>query len=132
MINLAVLSGRVSRPVTERALPSGDRLVTLDLAVPTTKTLAKASSVPLAWINGPTWLQELAAGDEIVVIGRVNRRFYRAGSGLQSRTEVIVEAGARADRRAVAKKIVDEGVRELEELRLEVEARGRRASRTFP
>ena len=44
----------------------------------------------------------LDAGDEVVVVGRVRRRFFRAGGATASRVEVEAEVVARArDRRRV-------------------------------
>jgi hypothetical protein len=36
----------------------------------------------------------LDTGAELVVLGRVRRRFFRSGAGLASRTEVVVDAAA--------------------------------------
>jgi single-strand DNA-binding protein len=100
MTNVVVLSGRVNRPPVERVLPSGDRLAAIDLTVPggvagaTTGRGSRSESVPLAWIDAPAWAVDLEPGTEILVAGRVRRRFFRAGAALQSRTEVVVEQAA--------------------------------------
>ena len=111
MLNVVVVRGKLSRPVEERVLPSGDRLATVDVTIPADPDAAggatRAESVPLAWFDPPAWLVELGVGDELTVSGRVRRRFYqRAGTGLQSRTEVVVEAGAPARRPAKVAEIV--------------------------
>jgi single-strand DNA-binding protein len=104
MTNVVVLQGRLSKPVAERVLPSGDRLAVLDLTVPAEETRPagslRAESVPLAWFEAPAWALELDTGAELVVMGRVRRRFFRAGQQLQSRTEVVVELAAPARRPA--------------------------------
>jgi single-strand DNA-binding protein len=98
MINLVVLRGRTTRPVTERLLPSGDRLAVIDLTVLAEE--GPGESVPLAWFDPPTWVAALDVGAELVVVGRVRRRFFRAGGALQSRTEVVVGQAAPARRAA--------------------------------
>ena len=103
MVNVVVLRGRMSRPVAEKVLPSGDRLAMLDLTVPGgtgDAGRAKAESVPIAWFDAPTWVSTLDVGVEMVVVGRVRRRFFRTAGGLQSRTEVVVDAAAPARRTA--------------------------------
>lgn len=97
-MNVVVVQGRLSRPVEERVLPSGDRLATLDLTVPgppgSQGARSRAESVPLAWFDAPTWVLDLEPDVEVVAMGRVRRRFFRAGPALQSRTEVVVVAAA--------------------------------------
>src|SRR5450755_4462040 len=95
MTNLVVLRGRLTRPPGERLLPSGDRLTTFDLTVPAPpgKVARRADSVPLSWFDAPAWVADLGVGVELFVMGRVRRRFFQ-GPGLQSRTEVVVEAAA--------------------------------------
>ncbi|GAC1319646.1 MAG: hypothetical protein NVSMB12_19000 [Acidimicrobiales bacterium] len=103
MTNVVVVKGCLTRPASERLLPSGDRLAVLDVTVPgvvsADGTTARAESVPAAWFGAPAWLLDLEAGAELVLVGRVRKRFFQAG-GLQSRTEVVVEAGAPSRRAA--------------------------------
>jgi single-strand DNA-binding protein len=89
-MNVTMLRGRLSRPPEERTLPSGDRLVAYDLTVPHPGD--RADSVPLVWPDPPARALAFDAGDEVVVTGRVRRRFFRAGGLTQSRTEVVVDA----------------------------------------
>jgi single-strand DNA-binding protein len=99
MTNVVVLRGHISRAPEERELPSGDHLTTLDVTVPAGSghgASGRAELVPVAWIGAPGWLGRLEPGSEVVVVGRVRRRFFRSGAGLQSRTEVIVDHGAPA------------------------------------
>lgn len=101
--NVVVVRGLLARPASERVLPSGDRLALLDVTVPgdvsADGTTARAESVPAAWFGAPAWLLDLEAGAEVVLVGRVRKRFFQSG-GLQSRTEVVVEAGAPSRRAA--------------------------------
>lgn len=89
MLNVVAIRGRLSRPAEERVLPaSGDRLVGLDLTVKR-EGAEKAESVPVVWHDPPAAAAALDAGDEVVVVGHVARRFFKAGGLTQSRTEVI-------------------------------------------
>jgi single-strand DNA-binding protein len=99
-LNLAVLRGTCSSPAEVRTLPSGDVLAQLQV---TTRVDARAVSVPVAVPKPPGWVEDLDTGDEVVVIGYVRRRFFRAGGATASRVEVEAEAVARPrDRRRLA------------------------------
>lgn len=88
-INIAVLRGVIVGEPSQRTLPSGAVAVGMDLAT----TLSDGRvTVPLAWINpSPRVLSKVAAGREVMVVGSVRRRFFRAGGVTQSRTEVIID-----------------------------------------
>ena len=101
-MNLVILHGRLSRPAQLRVLPSGDRLLALDLSV--RQPGAATESVPVVWHQAPAAAESLDVDQEVVVVGRVRRRFFRAGGSTQSRTEVVAEAVvlARQSKRARA------------------------------
>ena len=101
-MNIVVLQGALSRPPESRDLPSGDRLVTYE--VTTRSPDRPADSVPVVWFEAPARAVQLEAGAEVVVAGRVRRRFYRAGGATLSRTEVVahVVVPARQRKRAAA------------------------------
>jgi single-strand DNA-binding protein len=94
MINVVVLQGVLARPAQDRVLPSGTRLLSLEVTVP--RSDGPADSVPVAWFDAPASAASLDAGVEVVVVGRVRRRFFRAGGLTQSRTEVLASRVARA------------------------------------
>jgi single-strand DNA-binding protein len=89
-MNLAILRGTLSSDPVERVLPSGSRLLTYEVTIPASGELP-AESAPVAWLDPPARLPALSAGDEVVVVGRVRRRFFRAGGATASRTEVVAE-----------------------------------------
>jgi single-strand DNA-binding protein len=61
-----------------------------------------AVSVPVVQWDPPAWVERLDVGDEVVVVGRVRRRFYQAAGAAASKVEVEADALARAtDRRRV-------------------------------
>ena len=89
MTNVVVLIGRLARPATLRQLPSGSMLVEYQLTVP--RPGARADSVPVVWEDPPTSAADHDTDDEVVVVGRVRRRFFRVGARTESRTEVVAE-----------------------------------------
>src|SRR3977135_2307145 len=84
-MNVVVIQGALSRPAEARELPSGDRLVALEVTTRTPDGVA--ATVPVGWIGGPpaAWDQ----GEEVVVVGHVRRRWFRTAGATQSRTEVL-------------------------------------------
>lgn len=88
-MNVVVLRGRLSKPAEEKMLASGTRLVTLELTV--SRPRERADSVPVAWMGAPASAARLDRGAEVLVVGRVRRRFFRTGPGVQSRTEVLAD-----------------------------------------
>lgn len=95
--NLAVLHGVITSDPRVRELPSGSSVTQLEL---TTRSGALTASVPVV-VHEPS--VDVVAGDEVVVVGTVQRRFFRAGGATQSRTEVVAtRVVAARRRRAVA------------------------------
>jgi single-strand DNA-binding protein len=86
--NVVVLRGTLVADPRLRELPSGSLLTQFDV---TTRDASGTHSVPVAWFDPPTSGAPAAAGDDVVVIGSVRRRFFRAGGATQSRTEVVAE-----------------------------------------
>jgi hypothetical protein len=98
-LNLAVVRGEVSSPPDVRVLPSDAVLVQLQV---TTRLEHETLSTPIAVWNPAAWVQELEPGTEIVVVGRVRRRFFRAAGSTASRVELEADLVAKAsDRRRV-------------------------------
>ena len=100
-LNLAVLCGPCSGPAEVRVLESGTRLATLAIRCPTGAGAdERATSVPVTVWDPPAWVETLAAGDAVVVVGRMRRRFYQRPGGVGSRVDVEAELVGRArDRR---------------------------------
>lgn len=94
--NLVVLRGHISSPPKQRELPSGSILLMLEVT-----TRPPAASVPVVWFEPPTRCgldAETPVDTEVIVIGHVRRRFFRAGGTTQSRTEVVADTVCRARR----------------------------------
>jgi single-strand DNA-binding protein len=81
--NLAVLRGTVSSEPKVRELPSGSRVTNVEI---TTRGDELTASVPVVVHDRAV---TVTAGEEVVVVGHVQRRFFRAGGVTQSRTEVV-------------------------------------------
>ena len=90
MTNIVVLVGRLARPVQLRQLPSGDVVAEYQLTVP--RPGDRAESVPVVWEKPPASATDHGPDAEMVVVGRVRRRFFRAGGRTESRTEVVAES----------------------------------------
>ena len=56
----------------------------------------------------------MAAGADLVVLGSVRRRFFRAGGATQSRTEVVAEKVVAAHRGRDVKRLVETACRALQ------------------
>ena len=112
MINLVVLHGVLARPASLVELPSGDRLASLEVTV--RRPDGPAEPVPVSVPDPPAWASDLDSGSEVVVLGRVRRRFFRSGGATQSRTEVVANRLARASSRRRVDALVAEATRCLE------------------
>ncbi len=88
-MNMVIVRGRLSRSPESRPLPSGDIVVAYEVRVE--RPGQRAETVPVAWLEAPASAAELAVDEEVVVVGRVRRRFFRSGGTTQSRTEVAAE-----------------------------------------
>jgi single-strand DNA-binding protein len=103
MTNVVVLIGRLARPAQLRQLPSGDAVVEYQVTVP--RPGQRADSVPVVWENPPASAADHDTNEEVVVVGRVRRRFFRVGGRTESRTEVVADtvvAGRHAKRARAA------------------------------
>ncbi len=94
-LNMAIIRGSLSSPPRRRSLPSGSEMVSYEITA--TDSDGNRRSVPVVWID-PSRPPGLESGDEVVAVGCVRRRFFRAGGSTQSRTEVeaslVVRAGS--------------------------------------
>ncbi|QXC61934.1 single-stranded DNA-binding protein [Aquihabitans sp. G128] len=112
-MNIVVLQGSLSSAPESRDLPSGDRLVTYEV---TTRAEGQpADSVPVVWFDAPARSADLGAGTEVVVTGRVRRRFFQAGGARSSRTEVVAASVIPARQRKRVAGAIDAAVAALAE-----------------
>lgn len=113
-MNVTILRGCLSRPPEPRALPSGDLLIAFEVTVPAAGD-RKAESVPVVWFDAPTAAGQLPPDTEVVVVGRVRRRFFRAGGTTQSRTEVVADQVVPARQVKRAERVVLGALQSVEE-----------------
>ncbi len=99
--NIVVIRGRVTNDPTVRTLPSGSIVTQLEV---TTRTEALTSSVPVSVIDRQV---DVGSGDDVVVTGRVHRRFFRAGGVTQSRTEVVATTVTPVRRKATVRRSIE-------------------------
>jgi single-strand DNA-binding protein len=104
-MNVVVLRGRLSRPAEARTLPSGDVIVAYEVTMP--RTGPRAETAPVVWFDPPASASALDVDTDVVVVGRVRRRFYRAGGATRSATEVVADAVVPARQVRRAQKAVD-------------------------
>lgn len=112
-MNIVVLQGHLSRPPDRRPLPSGDELVAYEVTVP--RSDGPAESVPVVWFRAPASAVDIDVGEAVVAVGRVRRRFFRAGGSTQSRTEVVAEGVVPARRVARSGRLLQRAVAALAE-----------------
>lgn len=115
MINLVVLRGSLSRPASVTELPSGTRMAALEVTV--RQADGPAETVPVSLADPPTWVSELDTGSKLVVLGRVRRRFFRAGGATQSRTEVVAQRVVQAGNRRRADTLLGQAAECLDKAR---------------
>ncbi|MDP1820866.1 MAG: single-stranded DNA-binding protein [Acidimicrobiales bacterium] len=111
-VNLAVLVGTLSRDPQIRTLPSGDDVLGLELTV--RPEGGPAESVPVAWLGAPSAAANWVAGDEILVLGRVRRRYFRSDGVTQGRTEVVATMGVPTRHAARARRLLADAEASLE------------------
>jgi single-strand DNA-binding protein len=101
--NIAILRGRITSEPRITELPSGSTLVRLE--VTTRDADDTALSVPVGWLD-PGRAHIPSCHDDVVVVGCVQRRFFRAGGVTQSRTEVRAHHVVLARRSRHAERVV--------------------------
>ena len=68
---------------------------------------AGSATVPVNWYDPPARdVSRLVVGEEMLVVGTVQRRFFRVGGSTQSRTEVVPERVVPLRRRAAVRSAV--------------------------
>jgi single-stranded DNA-binding protein len=103
--NLAVLLGRCSAGVEVRTFESGRRLASLAIRTPASApprrrggtAAPRATSVPVTVWDPPAWLDGVEAGDALIVVGTVRRRFFATrtgGRGAKAEVEAVTVARA--------------------------------------
>ena len=108
-MNIAILRGTLSSDPRIAELPSGSTVHNYE--VTTVDESGARHSVPVAWFD-PARPPALVATDEVIVVGIVRRRWFRAGAATRSQTEVLASAVARPGS-AAARRAIDRAVAEV-------------------
>lgn len=125
--NVVVIAGRLSRPAEQRVLPSGERLVAVQVTVD--RTDERAETVPVVWFDAPASAAGLDVEEPVVVVGRVRRRFFQAAGSTQSRTEVVADVVVRTRRAKSARTALAAATARLEAAAGELEQPAPRSRR---
>jgi single-stranded DNA-binding protein len=104
-VSVTLVIGTLSRPAEIRVLPSGDTLIALEVTA--RRLVGAAETMPVSWPGAPAWAGRLDAGERVVVLGRVRRRFYRAGATTVSRTEIVADRVVPTRQRARSRSLVE-------------------------
>jgi single-strand DNA-binding protein len=102
--NVVILRGVLARPPQQTELPSGSLLASFEVTV--RRDEGPAETVPVTWMSPPAWATVMDAGTQVVVSGRVRRRFFRTAGATQSRTEVVASEMVKATARAKVKRLL--------------------------
>lgn len=95
--NLAIVRGRLTGPPQCRDLPGGAAVADFDLAT-------DDGTVPVAWREpSSAILAAMQPGESVVVVGHVQRRFFRSGGRTHCRTEVVAQRVIPSRRRATVR-----------------------------
>ncbi|MCB1015403.1 MAG: single-stranded DNA-binding protein [Acidimicrobiales bacterium] len=89
-MNLTILRGHLSRTPESRTLASGAEVLAYEVTVPSPD--GTAETVPVVWPDPPTAGRALREGDEVQVVGRVRRRFFRVTGATRAHTEVVADS----------------------------------------
>ncbi|MEO1059502.1 MAG: hypothetical protein AAFY28_21565 [Actinomycetota bacterium] len=111
-LNLAVIAGELPADPARRELSDGRYIVQFDV---TTSTPDGDRRVPITWSDPPRAHAELSAGVHVVVVGCVQRRFFRSAGATQSRTEVVATSVARRRQRRSVERSIAAAVESLDE-----------------
>ena len=99
--NLVLLRGTLTNEPLVRALASGDTVTHVELS---TEVDGRSVTVP---VSVPERTVTVGAGDTVVAVGYVRRRFFRAGGVTQSRTEVVAGELIKASRRRTVQRAIE-------------------------
>jgi single-strand DNA-binding protein len=111
-MNIVVLRGRLTAAPRERTIPSG--LVLAELDVATESLGGDRTNVPVVVLQPRAHVLGLAEGTEVVVVGTVRRRFFRAAGATASRTEVVAASVVPSGRKRQVRTLLERAVRTIQ------------------
>jgi hypothetical protein len=107
--NIVILIGEVTSPLVSRTLTDGTVSSSFDLA---TVLPDGRLSVPVVMVGESA---VVSVGAAVCVVGAVRRRFFRSGSAVSSRTEVLAQSVQPLSRKAQVRKSVTRALANLPE-----------------
>lgn len=89
--NLVVLCGQLTIEPEYRAYDSGARLIRFLVSTRSSEPLRRLDVVPVVVWDPPDelWMRDSQRLDRVIVIGTVQRRYWTAPDGRESRIEVV-------------------------------------------
>lgn len=108
--NRVIVVGEVSSPPVSREMADGSVVTTFDVVSYTDNGRV---SVPISVDGAPSVVEE---GVSVCVVGFVRRRFFKAGSSVASRTEVVANVITPVRRKTQVRKAVESVMEDISEL----------------
>lgn len=89
--NMVVLCGKLALEPEYRAFDSGGRLIRYLIATRSSEPLRRTDVVPVVQWDPPDdlWMRDLQRNDRVFAVGTVQRRFWTAPDGRESRIEIV-------------------------------------------
>lgn len=111
MMNIVVIEGTLMRNPTAHTLASGQNLLAFDLRI---GDLGQGTeSVPVSWFDPPVRASKLQEGQEVLITGRIKRRFFRTGGSTASRTDVVANDVVPSTRRKARQQAIEAAADQL-------------------
>ncbi len=108
-LNLTIVMGEVTSEAVSRELANGNVVTTFDVS---TDTEVGRFTVPVS-IEGDAVDAEV--GQRVLVSGVTRRRFFRSGSGVTSRTELLAERVIPMRRKTQVERAIHQAITNLKE-----------------
>ncbi len=96
-MNVVVVQGVLAREPQERTLPNGASVIDWQV---TTGLTGEKTSVPVQWDEPTAAVRACSAGTEVMVLGSVRTRWFKAGGSNIPKVEVVAVAHANPKRAA--------------------------------
>ena len=110
-MNVVALQGIIHRQAERKMLDNGVEAIVYDIRF---CSQSGREQVMVVWYDPPT-TAPVRIGDEVVVIGRARRRYWRSGEKFGFSGEVVAEAVVLRRQRAKVNRLLDEAQRRIEE-----------------
>ena len=106
-MNVCVLIGEVITEPVSTELSDGQEVTNCDVV---SYTEEGRTVVPLVLVNTTSIP---SVGDHVCAVGFIRKRFFRSGSSVQSRTEVVVKKSVRVRQKAQLQRLLEKTAEDL-------------------